>query len=181
MDGKRGLRRNRAKGDGGRSVNRSMRLSQSLAAPCKHARSRKPPAGGSAESAGSRRPFLPGQQEFCSRSTRFGKGRHGERVSVRAEINGSDHRYTGAAASAVAAGCQVTAVVSWLTFCCALLDVCLDLGDSGMGSRRNGMLSETLGLHNLPANLGLGYRGRRTNHRRGNGSCRRHEHGEKNQ
>lgn len=181
MDGKWGLRRDRAKGDRYRSVDRTMQLSQSLAGPCKHARSRKPPAGGHAESAGSRRPILPGQQEFCSRSTRLGQGRHGEWVSMRAEIDGRDHRRAGAAASAVAAGRQITAVVSGLICCGWLLGSSLGLGDADMRSRSHGMLADTLDLHNLPANLGLSYRCRRANHRRGNGSCRRHEHGEQNQ
>lgn len=181
IDGKWKLRRNRAKGDRSRSVKRSMQLSQSLARPCKHARSRKPPAGGHAESAASRRPLLAGQQEFCSWSTRLGQGRHGEWVSMGAEIDGRDHRCAGTAASAVAAGRQITAVVSWLICCDGLLGGSLRLGDADMRSGSHGMLANTLDLHNLPANLGLGYRCRGANHRRGNGSCRRHEHGEQNQ
>lgn len=182
MDGEVRLRGKPGKGRwGGRSVYRSMRLSQSLAGPCKHTQSRMPPAGGTAESAGSRRPLLPRQQEFRSRPARLGKGRHGEWPGMRAQVRCGGHRGAGTAASAVAARRRVAAVLSLLIGCNGLLGISLGPGNSGMRPRSHRVLDDALGLNHQPANLGLGHRCGRANHRRGNGSCRRHEDGEQNQ
>jgi len=124
----------------GRLVYRNMRLSQSLTKPYKQALLRTPPAGGSAESARSRWPILPGKQEFRTRSAGLGKSRLGEWERTYSAVHGSSHRCAGSAASAVAAGRCIAAVLGLLVCRDRFLRAGLGFGKPGMRPRGDRVL-----------------------------------------